>query len=89
MLAGSLCKTNGTQEGETAQDACPQAAQEDLTKRMDQVIADQQAARGRANWRRGMMADNARLRAWANEQALQQPNVWRTGPFVPESASWT
>jgi hypothetical protein len=48
----------------------------DLTKFMDQVIADQQAARVRADWRRGMMTDNARLRAWANEHMMKQPNVW-------------
>jgi hypothetical protein len=52
-------------------------AKKDLTKLMDKVIADQQAGRVRADWRRGMMTDNARLRAWANEHMTQQPIVWR------------
>ena len=67
----------------------------DLTKLMDHVIADQQAARARADWRRGTLVDNARLRAWANEHMMRQPNLWRNAilptvrkhlkPFISEA----
>ena len=46
-----------------------------LVKLMDSVIASQQAARVRADWRKGMQAANERVRAWALDHVMRQPNV--------------